>query len=86
MQLRRYDRVDDFLAAATPFLVEREAEHNLIFGVAETLREDPDQYTGPPYLAAVSDGERVVAVAIQTPPWRLILSEADDPAACPQGR
>lgn len=81
MQLRRYDQVDDFLEAATPFLVVREAEHNLIFGVAATLREDPDQYMGPPYLAVVSDGDRVVAAAIQTPPWRVVLSEIDDPTA-----
>jgi hypothetical protein len=80
LDLRRYTDVDDFLAAATPFLVEREAEHNLIFGVAATLREDPGQYTGPAYLATVADGDRVIAAALRTPPFRLVLSEVDDPA------
>ena len=77
-RLRRYDDVDEYLAAATPFLIEREAEHNLIFGVASTLREDPGQYTGPAYLATVHEGGRVVAAALRTPPFRLVLSEMDD--------
>jgi hypothetical protein len=81
MDLRRYDDVDAFLAAATPYLMEREAEHNLIFGVASTLREDPGQYTGPAYLATVEDGGRVVMAALRTPPFSLVLSEAEDPDA-----
>ena len=35
-----------FLGFAGPFLAAREAEHNLIFGVANTLRETPELYTG----------------------------------------
>jgi predicted GNAT family acetyltransferase len=81
MRLRRFASVGDFLDAAGSFLVEREAEHNLIFGICASLRETPEAYSGPPYLATVADGERVVAAAIQTPPFRLILSEVDDPAA-----
>jgi uncharacterized protein len=81
MDLRRFTDVDEFLAAATPFLVAREAEHNLIFGVAATLREDPGLYTGPAYLATVHDGGRVVGAALQTPPHQLVLSEVDDGAA-----
>ena len=71
MELRRFDDVDDFIAAAGPFLVAREAEHNLILGVTSSLRNTPDEYTGPPYLAA----------AIHTPPFSVVLSEIDDPAA-----
>jgi uncharacterized protein len=81
MDLRRYADVDEFLTAATPFLLEREAEHNLIFGVASTLRDDPDQYAGPPYLATVQHADRVVMAALRTPPFSLVLSEAGDPAA-----
>jgi predicted GNAT family acetyltransferase len=81
LRLRRYDDVDAFLEAATPYLIEREAEHNLIFGVASTLRVDPGQYTAPAYLATVHDGDRVVAAALRTPPYRLVLSEMDDPRA-----
>jgi len=81
LRLRRFDDVNAFLDASTPFLVEREAEHNLIFGVASTLRDDPGQYTAPAYLATVDDGERVVMAALRTPPFSLVLSETDDPDA-----
>ncbi len=81
MELRRFDEVDDFLAGAGDFLAAREAEHNLIFGICSTLRDSPEAYTAPPYLAVVTDGDRVVAASIQTPPFRVVLSEIDDPAA-----
>lgn len=81
MDLRRFDEVGDFVAAAGEFLVAREAEHNLIFGIAASLRDMPEAYNGPPYLGVVVDGEQVVAAAIQTPPFRVVISEVDDPAA-----
>jgi predicted GNAT family acetyltransferase len=81
MELRRFAEVGAFLDAAGAFLVEREAEHNLIFGVSASLRDTPEAYSGPPYLTVVRQADRVVAAAIQTPPHRLILSEIDDVAA-----
>ena len=81
MELRRFAEVGDFLDAAGEFLVAREAEHNQIFGIASSLREAPETYSGPPYLAVVVDGDQVVAAALQTPPYRVVLSEIDVPAA-----
>ncbi len=83
MELRRFNSGEDFLAEAGDFLVAREAEHNLIFGVCASLRDMPEQYTAPAYLGVVSDDDRVVAAAIQTPPFQFVLSEIDDPAAVP---
>ena len=80
MHVRRYPDVEEFLSAAGGFLAEREAEHNLLFGICSSLREIPEVYTGPAYLAAVlDDADRVVGACIQTPPFRLVLSEIDDP-------
>ncbi|HEY8180002.1 MAG TPA: GNAT family N-acetyltransferase [Candidatus Limnocylindria bacterium] len=81
MRLDRYARVADFLAAAGDFLAAREAEHNLILGISSSLVESADRYDGQPYEAVVSDGDRVVLAALRTPPYNLILSEVDDPAA-----
>ena len=83
MELRRYTDVEDFLAAAGDFLVAREAEHNLLLGVSQNVRDTPEAFTAPPYFATVTDGDRVIAVALQTPPFQLVLSEIDDPAAIP---
>jgi len=82
MKVRRHADVDRFLATAGDFLAAREAEHNLIFGVLSTLRETPEAYSGPAYLGSVHDAhDRVVAAAIQTPPYRLVLSEIDEATA-----
>jgi predicted GNAT family acetyltransferase len=81
VQLRRFADVDAFLAAAGTFLGAREAEHNLIFGVCSNLRDTPEAFSAPAYMATVTDGDRVVIAALQTPPFQLILSEIDDPAA-----
>ena len=83
MELTRFADVDDFLAAAGDFLVAREAEHNLLLGVCQNVRDTPDAFPAPPYFAAVTDADRVVGVALQTPPFQLVLSEIDDPAAIP---
>jgi predicted GNAT family acetyltransferase len=80
-KLQRFGGVGDFLDVAGAFLVEREAEHNLILGICSNLRETPEAFNGEPYLAAVTDGGRVVTAALQTPQHRLVLSEVDDPAA-----
>ena len=53
MQLDRYATAGEFLEAASGWLVEREAEHNLILGIGGTARDHPELY-GPPYLATVS--------------------------------
>jgi uncharacterized protein len=81
MQLDRFVRAQDFLASAGPFLAAREAEHNLMLGISSGLASDGDTYDGLPYLATVTDEETVVAAALRTPPYNLILSEVDDLAA-----
>jgi hypothetical protein len=80
MRLDRYPDPAAFLAAAGPWLAEREAEHNLILGIAATARDHPEMY-GPPYLATVTGEAGLVAAALRTPPWNLVLSEVDVEAA-----
>jgi len=82
LRLDRYASPNDFLATAGAYLQAREAEHNLILGIAGTLRDDPGTVDdAPPLLATVTDGMRVVAAAVRTPPRNLVLSEVDEPAA-----
>jgi len=81
LSVERFAGAPAFLDAAGDFLAEREAEHNLIFGICANLRTDPGFPSAPPYLAAVSDAGRVIAAAVMTPPWNLVLSCVDDPDA-----
>jgi hypothetical protein len=81
LRLDRYEEPTDFMTVAVPWLLEREAEHNLILGIASKARNHPELYDGPPYLATVSANGALVAAALRTSPWKLILSEVEDPGA-----
>lgn len=73
--------VAEFLERAGAFLLAREAEHNLMLGLAGRLVPNPRLYGSDPYLAVVEVAERVVGAALRTPPYGLVLSEIDDARA-----
>jgi predicted GNAT family acetyltransferase len=82
IQVQRFGDAAAFLDRAADFLGLREAEHNLPLGLATRLLADPHAYgAADPYLAVAEGGDEVVAVAIRTPPYNLILSEVDDERA-----
>lgn len=73
MRLTEYTHIDDFLAAAEPVLLAREAENNLPLGIANRIRHEPHLIHIAPFLATVADAEGVILVALRTPPYNLIL-------------
>ena len=75
LRVESYPDVSAYLSAVGPFLVAREAEHNLLLGIAGTVRDHPDVFSGPKLFLAAMDGDEVVAVASRTDPWRVLLSE-----------
>ena len=75
MELTRHDTATSLLAVAGEFLVDREAEHNLPLGILGTLRDQPELYPEPPYLATVADAAGLAVVVVRTPPWGAVLSE-----------
>lgn len=76
MTLRLFDGAAAFLDVVGPPLLEREAENALILGVAAAVRDGRRYGPAPPLFACVVDGEDVVAVAVRTPPYNLLLSRA----------
>jgi uncharacterized protein len=78
MKLQRFTNVAAFRDRAIPFLLEYEAEDNLILGLSSALLEDPHRY-GPddPYLATVEKDDSVVAVVLRTPPHNLLISRVN---------
>lgn len=82
--LERPTDAQAFLDVAGPFLADREAEHNLLYGIAATLIADPERpMPAPPYFAAVRRADEVVAAALMTPPFNFVVSLVDDAAAIP---
>ena len=69
----------DFLREAEPFLLADEARHNLILGIAGNIRDGSiyDDFR----LWLVRDGGEVLAVAVRTPPYNLILARPRSPQA-----
>ncbi len=76
MRIVRYDTVAAYIDEVGPFLTAREAEHNLPLGILGTLRDNPGVYRERPYLGVVRDGRVIALVALRTPPFGLVLSEA----------
>lgn len=82
MNVERFDDAGKFLAQAEPLLLADEARHNLLLGIAGTIRDTPDLYPER-HLWLVSDDGRPVAAAMRTPPYNLILGapESDEALA-----
>jgi len=65
----------EFSARTRSFLLEDEARHNLLLGIATTLIERPEAY--PEFdLWTVERNGMVVAVATKTPPFNLAVSRS----------
>ena len=73
MDVVRLDDAATFLTEAEPLLLADEARHNLILGIAGTIRDTPDLYPLRS-LWLVRDAGEVVAAALRTPPYNLILA------------
>jgi uncharacterized protein len=80
MEARRLFDPTEFLAGASPLLLRDEARHNLILGIAGTLRDQPDRYDEF-RLWLVERGGDVVAAALQTPPYNLVLAQPEHDGA-----
>ena len=76
MQIKRFTSPQEFDKHASPFLITREAEHNLMLGLIQRAIHQPDQLAHPPYMAIVAD-DQIVAVSIRTPPHNALLSHID---------
>ena len=78
MHLTRLSSAHDFRARSEAFLLEHEAEHNLPLGLTTALVFNPDLYGTQPYFAVVEEASEIIAAAMMTPPYRLILSLVED--------
>jgi predicted GNAT family acetyltransferase len=73
MDVVRLDDAAAFLTEAKPLLLADEARHNLILGIAGTIRDTPDRYPLRKLWLVREEGD-VAAAALQTPPYNLILA------------
>jgi len=74
VELTSFHKTEDFYKRTASFLLQREGEHNLILGISAILMHYPERIEKPPYLAAVEHQGHIVAAALMTPPYSLIVS------------
>jgi uncharacterized protein len=73
VEVRCVDDPGEFVDAAAPLLLEDEARHNLILGLAAALRDGSSPYSDY-RLWLVEDGGATVGAALRTPPHHLALA------------
>jgi hypothetical protein len=82
VNLTRHQTAEAFLARCRAELERNEVANNLMVGIGIRLQEHPERTRTAPYLATVEDAGAVVAAAVMTPPFRLIVhsERGADPA------
>jgi len=78
MKLIRYPTAEAFLDAAEPTLMQEEAKNNLILGIPQQVATGRKYGAEPVYFLSVHDAHQLVAAAIRTPPYNLILHCEED--------
>ena len=74
MRVIRHDGPRAFLDRAERWLLGREAENNLVLGLADALSRSTQGYDSPLYFATVEDEGEVQGCVFRTPPYKLGLT------------
>lgn len=77
MTVHRFADVEAFMALAGPFLLEREAEHNLLLGIVGQPGGSTSNERVTCLVVTHRDGT-VAGAALHAPPYHPVLSQVDD--------
>ncbi len=69
--VRRFDEAAAYSRHVQPWLIEREAEHNILLGILPKLSSGTHEFEPPVYLASIERDGRVCGCAFRTPPYKL---------------
>ena len=81
MKLNHFEEASQYYEHVKSYLLQPEAHHNLIFGILDGLINQPERFKHSPYLVTVEEDNCLLAVALWTPPRKLVLSRALHPHA-----
>ena len=78
VEIRSHNHASELISLSGNYLEQHESENNLPIGLVYKLAEAPHYYgSKSPLLLSILEDEKVVGVAIMTPPRRIILSKID---------
>lgn len=73
--VRLYRGASQFLSATHDWLLEREAENNVVFSVAQLLATTDHPFREPVYLASITEGGKLIGCAVAASPDGIELTE-----------
>lgn len=76
--LKSSESAHGFAERALTFLLAHEAEHCLLIGIVAVEIAGDRQWDGPLTFATVERNGSPIAAAVQTPPFRSVISRVDD--------
>ena len=78
IEIITHNHASEMISLSGTYLERHESENNLPIGLVYRLSESPHYYgSKSPLLLSILEQEKVVGVAIMTPPRRIILSRID---------
>ncbi len=87
MNITRYSDAGAFGEMVLPFLLQHEAENNLMIGIILRLADGTGKWGDePPLLCAVEENGAVVGAMTQTPPYNVIFSRMHEAAVAAAAR
>jgi len=78
MNLTTYPNASEFLAVAEAPLMRDEVKNSLILGISQKVSQGRRYGEDPPYFLTVHHQDALIAAAIRTPPYNLILHCEED--------
>ena len=79
MKVQFYDDITHFIDLSFPFLLQNEAENNLIFSILNALKENPKRFGNePPVLISIMNDKIIELILVMTPPFNPTFSYTDN--------
>lgn len=77
MNLIRFQHAAEFYEWVTPFLLDFEAENNLILGMADELVASANSSPEPNYQALIEQNGQIIGVAVRLLPYQVAISHIE---------
>lgn len=79
MKLKFHEDINEFYDHTYEFLINREAENNLLFAILNGIRSNPSRLgEDKPILTTIIEGNEIKLVSLRTPPYNQVFSYTDD--------
>lgn len=85
MEATFHSDIGQFCDLCFPFLIQKEAENNLLFGILNNLKTNLQTYSEKhqPVLISITENGVLKLISLQTPPYNQVISYTEDLTTIP---